>query len=144
MKLTTFSLDSFGRNGALIKKVFEKIRRKFLCLEVREGGLKMISIKDQQKVYNIKWISKVAKQNDSPISQFANLFLENLGGIQYATKSTLQHPELIFDKAVNNWFWKNAACSWSSFNHILNNNTSSVQSMLLQPIILNSNLTYKK
>ena len=104
----------------------------------------MISVKDQQKIFNIKWLSRVAKENDSQIAHLANLFLEDLGGIQYVTKSTLLNPDQIFDKAVKNCFWKNAACSWSFLHHSLKETPSSVQSILLQPLFLNSNIQYKK
>ena len=126
------------------KKVFEKIKRKFLCLDCKQGGLKMISIKDQQKVYNIKWISRVVKEKDSQTAIFANLFLENVGGISYITKSSLSHPEQFFDKFVKNSFWKNAVCSWSSLHHHLQKNSPSIQDILFQPLFLNSNIQYKK
>ena len=126
------------------KRVFEKIKRNVLCLERKQGGLKMISIRDQQKVYNIKWISKVVKEKDSPMAIFANLFLENLGGIRYITKSSLLHADQIFDKVVKNSFWKNAVCSWSSLHNHLKESSCQVQEILTQPIFLNSNLQYKK
>ena len=103
----------------------------------------MISIKDQQKIYNIKWISKVAKENDSPIAHLANLFLKKLGGILYITKSALLHPDEIFERAVGNLFWKDAACSWSVLHYHLRENISSAHQILLQPIFLNSNIKYK-
>ena len=104
----------------------------------------MISIKDQQKVYNIKWISRAIEDNDSKISKLANLICRNLGGIQYIIKSALPHPEHMFGKAVKNWFWLNAACSWSSLHHNLRGIPSSVQNILCQPLFLNSNIQYKK
>ena len=33
------------------KRVFEKIKKKIFCLEDKQGGLKMISVKDQEKVF---------------------------------------------------------------------------------------------
>ena len=123
------------------KRVFEKIKRKVLCLDIKEGGLKIISVKDQQKVYNIKWISRVVKENDSPTAYFAYLFFENLRWINYITKSSLLKPEEIFDKDVKNWFWKNAACSWSSLHHSLRGDPISVQSInLSQPFFSNSSI----
>ena len=125
------------------KRVFEKIKRKFLCLDVKNGGLKMISIKDQQKIYNIKWLSKVAKEKGSPIACLANIFLKNLGGINYVIKSALLHPGEIFERAVENWFWKNAASSWSVLHFHIRENSSSAQNILLQPLFLNSFVKYK-
>ena len=126
------------------KRVIEKIKRKFLCLDVKQGGLKMISIKDQQKIYHIKWIAKVAKENDSSIANLANIFLKNLRGVNYIIKSVLLYPREIFNRAVGNTFWKNAACSWSVLHYHLSENIQSAQNFLLQPLFLNSNFQYKK
>ena len=35
------------------KKAFEKIKRNVLCRGIQEGGLNMISVRDQQKVFLI-------------------------------------------------------------------------------------------
>ena len=40
------------------KKATDKIKRTVLCQELEEGGLKMISIKDQHKVFLLKWLKK--------------------------------------------------------------------------------------
>ena len=125
------------------KRVIEKIKRKVLCLEVKQGGLKMISIKDQQNIYNIKWISRIAKENDSPIANLANVFLKNLGGVHYIIKSTLLHPGDILSKAVRNVFWKNEVCAWTILHHHLGDNISSTEHILLHPIFLDSNVQYK-
>ena len=125
------------------KRVFEKIKRKVLCLEVKQGGLKMISVKDQQNIYNIKWISKIVKQSDSQTAYLANLFFKNLGGVRYITKSALLKPGNILERAVGNLFWRNAACSWSVFHYHLRENFLSKQHILLQPLFINSNIQYK-
>ena len=78
------------------------MKRKTLCLDAQHGGLKMISAKDQQQVYSIKWISKVAIDNKCQNAYLANLFLAKLGGIPYITKSYLSNPESIFDTWVDN------------------------------------------
>ena len=38
------------------KKTFEKVKRSVMCNDVKNGGLNMISIKDQQKVFHLKWL----------------------------------------------------------------------------------------
>ena len=48
MSFTETTLVNLFLQGSK-KRVFEKIKRKVLCLDVNQGGLKMISIKDQQK-----------------------------------------------------------------------------------------------
>ena len=83
------------------KKGFERIKRKILCLDVNQGGLKMISVKDQQQVYNIKWISKVSQDLKNPNSDLANMFLSKVGGISYIVKSTLSDPLAILERFIN-------------------------------------------
>ena len=126
------------------KKPIEKIKRKILCLDIEQGGLKMISIKDQQQVYNIKWISKAAIQVSNPTAWLANVFLSKLGGIPYILKSSLSNPMATFDPLIDNWFWKKAACSWSLFHfNILSEKRMLKNNFLVQPIFLNSNINYK-
>ena len=40
------------------KRVPEKVKRTTICLPIAEGGLGMISIRDQQKVMYINWVKK--------------------------------------------------------------------------------------
>ena len=113
-----------------------------MCLDVKQGGLKMISAQDQQQVFCIKWITRVAIKNNSPNAYLANMFLEKLGGTRYIVKSSLPNPESIFDTFIDNWFWKKAATAWSLL-HFNIKKLSSVDNILLQPIFLNCNIKYK-
>ena len=65
-------------------------------------------------------------------------------GYTISQKAPYYIHNFFFDKVVKNWFWKNAACSWSSLHNNLKGDPSSVQSILSQPIFLNSNIQYKK
>ena len=47
------------------KKAREKVRRSVLCKPIEEGGLNMISLKDQQKVCLLKWIKKLIKEENT-------------------------------------------------------------------------------
>ena len=125
------------------KKVFEKVKRKTLCLDFNQGGLKMISTKDQQQVFCIKWISKVAKESNSANANLANSFFSKIGGIPYVIKSCLANPHLIFDSHIKSYFWKKAASAWSKIHFNMSPKISCIKTILSQPIFLNSNIKYK-
>ena len=42
------------------KKAFEKIKRSVMCKNIENGGLSMVSIKDQQKVFHLKWLKELS------------------------------------------------------------------------------------
>ena len=44
-------------------RAYEKVKRGVLCKPVTEGGLGMISIKTQQKFFQLKWLQKIYKKN---------------------------------------------------------------------------------
>ena len=125
------------------KKVFEKIKRKTLCLDVNQGGLKMISAKDQQQVFCVKWVAKVVKEKDSPLANIVKYLFSKLGEIHYITKSSLANPQYIFDAFLQNWFWKKAACAWSQLHNSMSGKITSLNTILSQPIFYNSYIQYK-
>ena len=47
------------------KKAFEKIKRSVLSLDFEEGGLKMINIENQQKMFLTKWSAKLIQEKDT-------------------------------------------------------------------------------
>ena len=47
------------------KKAFEKIKRNVLSLKPEEGGLNMINIEHQQKMFLVKWASKLLKEENN-------------------------------------------------------------------------------
>ena len=124
------------------KKVIEKIKRKTMCLDIDKGGLNMISAKDQQQVFCVKWIAKVAKESNSPAARLANTFLSKVGGIPYIIKSSLSNPEKMFDTLIVNWFWRKAAAAWSLLHYKMSGMLQS-NSILSQPIFFNSHIQYK-
>ena len=44
------------------KKANEKLKRSILCSDISDGGLKMISVKTQHKVFLMKWMYKAVSQ----------------------------------------------------------------------------------
>ena len=124
------------------KKAFERIKRTTLCQDVATGGLNMISVKDQQKVFQIKWIIS-ALHLENPLSRLANSLTTNIGGIDYISKSRLQNPISVFGNSINSDFWQRAACTWSFINYNMNKTINNAEEALYQPIFLNSSIQYR-
>ena len=78
-----------------------------MCQDVSKGGLNMISIKDQQKVFQIKWIIN-ASNLENASSQLANILTSELGGIEYICKNKLRNPTSFFKNIT---IWQRAACT---------------------------------
>ena len=53
------------------KRPFEKIKRNVLSLDIEEGGMKMISIENQHKMFLSKWTAKLLGDKKTVCSQIA-------------------------------------------------------------------------
>ena len=124
------------------KKAFERIKRNTMCHDTSKGGLNMISVKDQQKVFQVRWIMNASNLENSSY-HLANFLTSKLGGIRHISKSKLLNPISLFETTINSDFWRRAACTWSYINYNINNSINSAEELLLQPIFLNSNIKYR-
>ena len=122
------------------KKAFEKIKRTTLCLDVASGGLKMISVKDQQKVFHVNWIKKLNTYKEN--INIINDLTEKAGGIEYIMKCKLSNPQLSLDTLIDSEFWKQVACTWTNLTYAIGDQISTPEEILQQPIFLNSAITY--
>ena len=122
------------------KKAFEKIKRSVLCKNISEGGLNMISIKDQQKVFHIKWLKKITSElNDFDT---AHLFFKGLGGAQYLLACTEEKTHTFLDENIQSKFWIDVLKTWFTLKP--KSEVSTLSEILSQPIFLNSNIKYKE
>ena len=129
------------------KKAIDKIKRSVICQELKDGGLKMISIKDQQRVFLLNWLKKVSPEENNIFSNIAKFYLGGLGGIPYLTRVTMKNVEKV--DIINNpcsRFWKQFVSSWWDFNadNAKSDNEMSVHDILGQPIFLNPSIRYRK
>lgn len=124
------------------KKVIEKISRSTLCQDFPDGGLKMISVKDQQKVSHVNWIKKVktGKVNINII----NALTEKVGGIEYVSKCRLENPYFILNNLIDSEFWKRVTYTWTNLLFEQKMSTLSSDDILQQPIFFNSEIRYHK
>ncbi len=88
------------------RRAFEKVKRAVLCLPVEEGGLGMISIKDQQKVMLIKWLNRNKRQYG-----IADIFFKKYGSIEQFIECNPK-IESINRKSIPSVFWCTVAREW--------------------------------
>ena len=123
------------------KKTFEKIKRSVMCKEFAAGGLKMISVKDQQKVFHLKWFKKL--YHDDEKNNFAHYFLDKLGGTHYLLHCNAALDESFIRNNFNSVFWADVIKTWLSLAYTISNNPVTTVDILSQPLFLNCNIKYK-
>ena len=99
------------------KKGREKLNRNTLCLDLTEGGLSMISVKDQQRAFLIKWLHRVNNLESNSIHyKIVNNLLLNIGGLPYVLQCNI--PSSLFKgfDLVKSHYWRNAISAWLDYN----------------------------
>ena len=94
----------------------ERIKRTTLCLDVSEGGISMISIKDQQHVMLLKWMLKINNNKNSIHYAIVNEIMKGIGGIEYFLNC---NTNILFFKGLNtvkNGYWQKAITAWIPFD----------------------------
>ena len=127
------------------KKAFEKIKRKVLCQPIEKGGLAMISVKSQAKLFQLKWIknaieSKIINEKEHGM---IDCIFQGLGGISYFLSFSSKLEETDLPENMTK-FWKSVVLTWSEFkyNEELVENDQ-LDNLLSQPLFFNKNISYK-
>ena len=125
------------KNKNFNNRAYEKIKRSILCLNSSEGGINMISVKDQQQVMLIRWIQKGSLTLNPTHKRIIDNIFKNVGGIQYIihTFSTSDKSKGI--DMVPSLFWRKAINAWLN----INNKNEKLQHNI--PIFNNSDILYK-
>ena len=121
------------------KKAFEKIKRNVLSLKPEEGGLNMINVEHQQKMFLVRWASKLLKEDNNhfwtllakkQISYFVNLT---------STFNANVAPSQIRDlDKIKSVFWRQVLKTTIDLNA-----SRQVEKVHTEPIWNNKNITYK-
>ena len=124
------------------KKVIERISRNFLCQDIQLGGLKMISVKDQQKVFHINWIKKI-NQEGNIFGQLVDTLTKKVGGINYIIKClSLENPQPIMDNLIESNFWKRVIDTWCKIGYDSSTISTSPEDLLHKPLFFNKEIKY--
>ena len=121
-------------------KAREKIKRSVLCRSVSEGGLGMIRTSDQQRVFLLRWMNKIASDNISlyKTSKIADIYFEEFGGIKYFLSSSKANKINTCSK-----FWNDVMNIWLLAKTNITNNQTIVTNIYSEPLFNNSQVTYK-
>ena len=128
------------------KKVMEKVKRNVLCQDKYEGGLGMISIKDQQQACLLKWIKKACerRENSTIFPQIADHYLSTVGNLDYITKCKIQHKEMPKMKNTPSIFWEQLCRDVLEQNiQQIQEEDLNVEEILSQPLFMNTYIRYK-
>ena len=126
------------------KRAREKVKRSVMCKSVSEGGLGVISIKDQQKVFLIKWLKRLAEEenNDNASIRTSNIFFAGVGGVNYFLSAT-DGCSSVDKHYPASKFWLSVMHSWLKINP-LKKSTDSTLDFLMEPIFNNARIKYKR
>ena len=94
------------------KRATERVKRNTLCLPVEQGGIHMISVKDQQKVMLLRWLHKGCRTNFTTHFTIINHFLKNVGGIEYILRCTANKTVFKGVPNIKSIFWQKALQAW--------------------------------
>ena len=124
------------------KRVVERISRNMMCQDTQFGGLKMISVKDQQNIFHINWIKKI-NEHDNNFKHLVNYLTKNVGGISYIMKGcNLENPHSVLDNLIESYFWKKAICTWCKLGFQLYSPSTATEELLYKPLFLNEEFKY--
>ena len=128
------------------KKAIEKIKRKVICQPIEKGGLSMISVKTQAKLFHLKLIkhtllSNMSNENKQSLTE---CIFKNLGGFDYFLSFSNKLKETDLPKTMTR-FWKSVLVTWSEFryNEETTENDSS-KSLLTEPLFFNKHISFKE
>lgn len=118
-----------------------KISRSILILDKKQGGLRLVSLKDKQKSLKIQWFSQINAEPDSIWAQIFYSFVnKDLGSTLWKCNLAPIHADIIFnDKA--DVFWKQMFRAWCEFNYRSEINSDNIADQL---IWLNSHILIDK
>ena len=121
-------------------KAREKIKRSVLCRSVDEGGLGMIRSNDQQRVFLLKWVEKIALNKISLFntSNITNIYFEQFGGLQYFLSSTKS-----YESSIKSKFWNDAISIWRLAKSKTCNESVATTDVLREPLFNNEKIMYK-
>ena len=124
------------------KNGFERLNRNTLCLPISEGGVGMISIKDQQKTFLMKWLHRLnSGSRNKTHHKIINYLFKNIGGLEYFLECD-STPNLFKGlETIKSHYWKQSIIAWLEFDksNFTENNIN-----IPVPIFNNLNIVYKK
>ena len=121
------------------KRATEKVKRNVLCLPIAEGGLNMISVRDQQEVMCLRWLKRGCIANFSMHNTLIHQFFKHIGGIEYCLLCNIDIKYFKGFNEIKSLFWRKALSAWLRLDKtIYNSDPKKI------PLFNNSSILYKK
>ena len=98
------------------KKSIERVKRSTLVLPVEEGGIGMISIRDQQDVMLLRWLHRGCRTDLESHHSIINFFFRHVGGIEYVLKCDANYMHFKGLTLLSSTFWQKALSVWIKFD----------------------------
>ena len=125
------------------KKAYEKVKRVVLCKDISEGGLRMIRVKDQQRVFLLRWLQKVASEKaERTFYGIPGIIFSNMGGPRYFIESSACDRGYRGDN-IPSRFWASVAIVWRDLKRRELASPVDVFDILSQPLFNNDCVRYK-
>ena len=124
------------------KKAFEKVKRKVMCQELEEGGLKMIDAKTLQSALYLGWIPKLLSTKQDKWKSFPTLYLSKLAEGMSILHTPCHPKDIIGYPKTHGLFWKKVLENWLLLRIKENHNIQQVTPS--SSIWNNANFQYKK
>lgn len=123
------------------RKGSERLKRNTLCLDASEGGLSMISIKDQQEAFLMKSINRINKDKLATHYKILNHLLNKVGGLEYFLLCNTNANKFVGVNTIKSHYWKRAVVAWLNVNASFKENKNTNCPV---PLFNNDIIVYKK
>ena len=120
------------------KKAFEKVKRRTLCTQYLDGGLKMLDIKRLQESFILDRVKNLLKGKMEIWKAVPLYFVKKVGGIS-AFMSPIQPKKIKGFELISSQYWRRALELWLEFTH----EDNAEYPKIYQPIFNNAYITYK-
>ena len=136
-EIDTILFRFLWKNKDINVRAHEKIKRSVLCLDSSEGGVNMISVKDQQKVMLIRWLQRGFTGTNLTQHKIINYLFANIGGLGYIINSNINSKKIQGLHLIKSHFWRSTIEAWIDLKKSERHNEYDI------PIFNNNDILYK-
>ena len=136
-EIDTILFRFLWKNQNFNSRAHEKIKRSVLCLNSNEGGINMISIKDQQEIMLIRWLQRAYVGTTLTQQKVINYIFENIGGVEYIINSNTNSKDIQGLHLIKSNFWRKAIIAWIDLKK------SGEKAQNYVPLFNNNDIKYK-
>ena len=122
------------------KKAYERVKRKTMCNNLDQGGLKMFNVIDIQNSYFLHWAERLWREDFENWKVIPQFLFNRLGGI-HSFASNVSAKDFKGLYLIKNVFWEKVLSTWLDHNYSINDNSNPLH--IKSPLFNNKHITYK-